>query len=1389
MRFSPKILSYTCLFLLCHVLASGQELQVNVQSFGTAEGLSHRDALSIQPDTLGFIWVGTKYGLNRFDGHDFQWFTKEKNGLVDNEIDYILEDNAGWFWLLTTGGKSSKRVRHIGLFNPYTRETLSLEEKFGEGLAFRPSDIATFLRSPEGRLVFLNDREEVITWSALEDKLSVHKIRYDRSLQGHTADAGPVVWATVKDDPSTFVAFDSEGRIRMEPRMETGGKLISSLRVKNGQMSFLLRDSEDLTAAQAYTIDTTGRITHQGDFFQRLSPEFKKTLREKTAGRDLFLRFDPASSRYFVKASPFLFFLDPQTGHGMELTLDHPELAHVNEIFFLDERRVFVGTPFGLQLLNFQENAFRRYLHRDPAAPNFVQDRFECRAITEVATGEIWINTYQGTYGLTRDPEGNIEAAPSAALIAGREEGMDQTTHALFRDSRGDIWIGLRHPTRYRPSTGKIHFQENPDKDYLWAMYEDKNGRLWFSFETHVDFLSEGKLHRVNARAFPEFENAFVIHFHKDRSGKVWLASQKGLFVLDTERRSIGERYWTGGPEGFQLPADHIYHIHEDEQGDFWLATNSGGLVHWQRSAGTFTSYTRADGLSSNVLYAVYEDQRQNLWMPSDRGIIRFNKATKKTDTFIEEDGPINNEYNRLSHFQAADGTLYFGGINGVTVFHPDSIAVEVEKENPPLVISSFRQFDGQADVLRDKTLELQTTRRMTIRPNDRFFTLHFALQGYKNPENVRYAYFLEGLDDRWTHQRENSLRIARLPYGDYTLHIKGQTSDGHWSDRQLAIAVQVVRPVYLQGWFLLLALLLLVCSAWLGVRRGIRTQRLAKQRLKWQVDSATEQIRRDKQTIEEQAADLRKLDQIKSRFFANISHELRTPLTLILGPLHSALEKGEVDNRTRRWLQTARNSSQNLLHLVNSILDFSKLDAEKLELHESTFPLGKELSLTAAQFHSHAERHGIYFHFENEIPADVFVRLDLAKLQTILNNLLSNAIKYTGDGGEVVLRCHDRTDQLLISVEDTGRGIHSDDVDRIFQRFYQSRHGGSIAEGGSGIGLALCRELTRMMRGRIWVESEWGKGSRFFVELPKVVVEEEEQKNYGPVETDLPLLVGHVGQAASDDPLKSPPAAAETPSVLIVEDNPDLREYLTGILSEKYTVQTAKNGQEALDYLLGVVAKGPEDPSVKMDLPDLILSDIMMPRMNGLQLLDRLKSHEQFKRIPVIMLTARAELEDKLNALRIGVDDYLVKPFVEEELLARIRNLLQNAHNRRLFRQEQPEEETDTALLSEADAEWLAELEAMIYEDMADSRFSVSWLADRAAISQRQLNRRLNQLIGLSANQYVHELRMHQARKLLEKGSYRSVAEVAYAVGYNSPRAFSRAYQERFGRLPSGYW
>ena len=899
------------------------------------------------------------------------------------------------------------------------------------------------------------------------------------------------------------------------------------------------------------------------------------------------------------------------------------------------------------------------------------------------------------------------------------------------------------------------------------------SGSLWLGTLGDLYLVDEVKKTLTPSRDIGlDFSNHGIMDLHQSRNGDIWIVTRQGLYQVDSGFKRIKAHYTADATDKPVLNTNDLLDIHEDQEGILWLGTKGGGLNRLDPVTGDIQVFTKeSHGLSDNIVCSILQSDENHLWVGSYNGLMQFNTNTHEVQSFFEKDGLTHSEFNHASAFKDSKGNLYFGGIKGINAFDP---SVFDEKKGHPPMLTSFMQYDPTTGKLIDKTVDVRQNHSIRLNYTDRFFNLHFASSDYQDPANNRYTYRIVGLDHEWNELGyQNQLRLNKPPPGDYEIQIRALGSSGSWSP-PLSLALHVNEAFYKKTWFIIAVVFFTVLLVYTLFRLRFRQLKQAKLRLEKTVTERTREIAAQKAHIEVQANKLQALDRLKSRFFANISHELRTPLTLIQGHTENLLQHYAGQEPLQTELKVAQQNSTRLLGLVEEILDLSKLESGKLKLHEKPVQLHALLNRVADAYHSLLYGKKVRLGFTFDLPEQLTVRIDEDKVEKVLYNLLSNAVKFT-EKGSIILETREiqiAGDPFInIVVQDTGRGIHSEDLPHIFDRFYQSSQANAPVEGGTGIGLALAKELAGLMGGYLEVSSEWGKGTCFVFKLPKKEVEAKE-----PIAEDtFPVLKETPKVPPTNGIGKNPAYKKQTPTVLVVEDHPDMRAFICKLLGPHYKIKEAADGKEALKKL-------------KRYSIDLVISDVMMPRMDGFALLEALKAEEKWRGLPVVMLTARAAAEDKLHALRIGVNDYLTKPFQKEELLVRIDNLLKNRKQRLEWQQKIAEEEGKEATVS-ADDRFVQQAETTVKKELGNANFNVIDLAEALTVSQRQLTRKVRSTTGLSPLQFIREVRLQEARRMLENKEKETVAEVMYAIGIQTGGHFSEIYHKRFGKKPSSYF
>jgi signal transduction histidine kinase/DNA-binding response OmpR family regulator/ligand-binding sensor domain-containing protein len=1353
-RNKPKLSLYFCLlFLIYSSVTQSQSYLVQTEQLSIKDGLSNRFVRSIVQDSKGFMWFGTKNGLNRYDGYTFTVFTQRNSKIQSDFIDKVFEDSDNNLWVgHVMKEESTESFSAIDILNINTFEIQSLETYLETKLPCTVDDIYEIRTRSDNKDLYITTKK---------GKVYVYKGNKQFELL-YEHDIATTVRAFFWGEQynwlycgNELIALDKAGKVKEKHLVEIDESYRCNFIVEeNGESIWLeTNDKYHLYDLIYWNVET--------NFLEKNRP-FKLLDTEINIGVNARLRYREKTNAYLYQDRGAFHVFD--ANQEKVYSKSFLENKHFIRAVYVDrQENIWLGAiAEGIIKISYQKNKFKPYL---PGAST--------RSMIELLGDSVLLlNSYSGQYAYNR--------------LTDERQLLDTLSYLDATESRDGKYIWLssagihalkmekQAPFKKQPYVYKKKYQISKggkSSIYLgepWSIHEDINGQTWIGTVNGLRYIKKGADSISIFKEYgdcPELRTAVVNCLYGNKQG-LWLGTSKGLYLMNLTTEKF-QRHSKEMKAPYNLPFNYIHHIFEDKNGFFWLSTRGGGVLKLELETGAFKQFTKKDGLSHNVVYAVLEDAYGYFWMSSDYGLMRLNPQNNVINTYLTEDGILHKEFNRKSVYKASNGMLYFGGLSGIVGFDPADFLIE-NKQVVPLHVVKYQYFNGKEGVLKNTTKQFLKEQEIVLDYTDRFFIVELALLDYIVTDKRQYAYKIEGLETDWNFITSNSIRVNGLKAGNYTLLIKGQGSNGLWSTEALKIPILVKQPFYLTWQFLLfvvisLLVVILVYSRW-------RVQRLYRVQIHLE-----KEVSKRTQKIEQQADELRELDDVKSRFFANISHELRTPLTLMLGPISAILNKhyGEEFEDIEDILELVKRNGIQLQHLIEEILILSKLEAQSVELDEKELCLLPFLKRIFFAFEAQANLQGLDWSFNGTIEEELYVLLDANKFEKILNNLLSNALKHTPRGGVVTFKIDQEKIEgeqinLLIEVVDSGKGIHPDDFPYVFDRFYQSKRKEAIIQGGTGIGLALTQEFVQLLKGSIKVESELNKGARFILSIPSLIIKDPK--------IDLEVENTEVVVLASLSPKNE-----NTATVLIVEDNKDMCTFLVDLLEPYYNTITAENGRVGLDIL---TKKGTEI--------DLIVSDVMMPEMDGFELLQKVKSHSDWQQLPMVMLTARASEEDKLFALRIGVDDYLQKPFSPQELLVRLQNLLQNYTQRKASQLEKEEEEEIEIKPSETTFEiedqWMESLETITKREVGNTQFGITSLAYDLNISERQLRRKIKMKTGLTPNQYFRIVKLDKAREYLEKRRYETVSEIAYKIGFSNVHYFSKIYQEQYGKKPSEY-
>ena len=1379
--------------------SSAQPQDLKFDHITTREGLATNAVNAMLQDRQGFLWFGTDAGLQRFDGYRFRLYQADPDdprSLSSNQVLALYEDHEDVLWVGTAGG-----------LNRFDRA----RERF---TAYRHDPNDSLSLSDDVVSVLQEDRQGVL-WVGTGEGLN----RFDRAAGRFTAyrhDPGDP--RSLSDDRVTVIHEDRTGVLWIG----TGGEGV------------LHRFDPDAEAFTRYLV-------------QDLTAPAQTALAESSdsfSDHAIHALYEDSEGVFWIgtwRGGLYRFDRDRQTVTHYRHDPNDPGSLGSNYVSVIEEGpngMLWLGSVVGLA--PWGSHGLTRYDPRtdtftripsDPTDPDSFHGRW-VRAITVDRAGTLWIAASdkginkldlstsrfaiypympQDERNLQPDGVWAIQESRDGALWIGSDEGLDRVDRAtnrithythdpkdpeslshlqvkcLLEDRDGVLWIGTWGGglNRFDPQTETFaHYRYNPNdpnslsSDLVDSIYEDRDGVLWVGtwsgpaglnrFDRETETFTR---YAHNPYDSTSLGSNFVSALYEDRQGALWMGA-KGLSRFD---RVTGQftRY---------LPEEFIYTIYEDAAGRLW-AGGHRGVYLVDRERGTAELFNRTIGLPEPaVVMGIVGDEAGNLWIIKN-GFIRFNPDTGSLRPYGLADGLPSLVFNRTAYAQSESGEIFLGGDGGVVAFHPEGV-----RDNayvPPVVLTDFKLFgksvsaDGEAPL----QVHVSVAESITLPHDQNDITFEFAALNFRHAEKNRYAYLLEGYDDTWRAVgTQRTATYTNIPPGAYVFRVKGSNDDGLWNEEGATIRLTITPPFWQRWWFYTLcvgAFLVVVVGSY---RLRVRHLKQRQRELAREVQTRTRELALEKQKTEAQAEQLREMDRLKSRFFANISHEFRTPLTLILGPLRDALD-GANGPPGRKQLQMMQRNSLRLQRLINQLLDLSKLEAGRMPLHARLRNPAVFIRGLVQSFASLAERRHITltYHAEQD---ELLLYFDADKLEKVISNLLSNAFKFTPPQGRIqvgVRGVEDETGRFVeVRVQDTGPGIPAEELPYIFDRFHQVNGSTTREREGTGIGLTLAKELVERHGGHISVESEVGGGTAFIVRLPQgkehLTPDDliDEEREAMPGEAALPEVSSLALDEETHDATRPVAPPDDAPVVLVVEDNADVRAYLKDHLAALYRVEEAADGVEGLEKARALC-------------PELVISDVMMPKMDGYALCRTIKADSQLNHIPVVLLTARADEESKVEGLETGADDYLYKPFSAAELLVRVENLIEIRrllHQR--FNRGVPLRPADV-YVSSADEAFIEQVRAVIEAQMANSAFTVDVLADEMALSPRQLQRKLRALTRLSPSGLIRSMRLERAARLLEQRAG-NVSEVALAVGFRDTKYFSRLFRQAFGVLPSAY-
>lgn len=1352
--------------IICFGTVYGQKEESNYQSLkfkniSLEEGLSQSSVLCILQDTKGFLWFGTRDGLNRYDGNAFSIYrqnSQDSTSLSHSYIKVLHEDKKGNLWIGTQGG-----------LNKFLPEKNTFQRFLNNG----------------------QSNENIEIWSIVEDSNGNLWVGTNLGLKKYDA----------KKEKFSALEFNaSKAAILNSP--------VKSLLI-SGNDDLWIKTNNKLAL---YNINTHALKQYP----YPIDPALKQgansiSVLYEDNSKNIWLGLENGLTKFNNKTDAFETY-SLKTGN---------EKRNISNVRTLCEDylgNLWIGTYNGLYILNPEKTNFSHYVHDENYSYSLSQNSIF--KIYQDTKGDIWIGTYAGGISFY---DRSYDAFKFFSSGANPTKLNYKVVSAFVEDSNKHLWIGTEGGgiNVYNKKTGVFkyytHNPNNPNSlsaNNVKSMIQDHRGNFWIG--THdggLNFLNPKQKpfkfvkFKNNPRDEGTISNDRVISLLEDHQNNIWIGtSGGGLNVMDTKRNTVtrlkdaqglagniiytiaktsdGDNILIGGDKGLakvdvkekkivpfnifgkkseSVISSPVISIYEDENKNLWIGTEGDGIFLFNMASQEIKKFDVSNGLPNDVIYGILQDNNKNIWLSTNYGLSRIALPSFKIKNFNASDGLQSNEFNYGAYLKNKNGELLFGGANGFNVFSPNAIV-----ENtfvPPVTITSFKVNNKPYLTITD------SVKNITLKHTQNVFNFDFVALSYTQPNKNQYAYKLEGFDTDWNYiGNRKSATYTNLDDGEYVFKVKASNNDGLWNEQGVEIPITIL-PAPWETWWAYVIYMALLALAFLVIRKysliRIKDKRaLAQERL-------------EKERIEE-------VNKLKLELFTNISHDFRTPLTLILGPLERLLKIKDTDGFVKKQHQIMYRNASTLMELINQLLDFRKSESGKLQLSASKaniVPFVKDIKLS---FEELARHKNIDFRFTSS-NEDIEVWYDQTKLKKIIFNLLSNAFKFTDEGGKIAIEVSLHKEQgtntapkhVVLKVRDNGKGISKENIKFIFNRFYQLGE-----RTGTGIGLALTKNLVELHKGDIKVKSNENKGTTFSVKLPlgkahlntDEIVENVVEQNQDFIH-DLEKAA-YVDKAiiALEEQNKTAKANIDNTlsSILIVEDNAEVRTFITSIFQDKYNVFNAENGEDAIEI-------------TRTHEIDLIISDVMMPVMDGMEMCNEIKTNIKTSHIPVILLTAKTSHEDQKSGYQIGADAYITKPFDANILEVRVVNLLKSRKNLiKKFKKDiilEPKEVTVTS----ADELFLKKAIEIVEENLSNPEFSIIDFVDGMGTSRSVLYRKLKALTDQSISEFIKTIKLKRAAQLIKKSDM-SISEIAYDLGFNDQKHFRKSFKKMFNILPSKY-
>ncbi|MDN5201978.1 two-component regulator propeller domain-containing protein [Fulvivirgaceae bacterium BMA10] len=1314
-----------------------QQHALTFEHLSISNGLSSNRIQCLFQDSKGLIWIGTDDGLNLYNGYDvsiYQHRAGELNSLSSSQIKAIAEDQSGDLWIATSKGLD-KYVRSRNQF-------LSVDFNTNQSFSGDANHINTIYVDRKQRL-----------WIGTKAGLAylhANKIEYVSNFAARQKGKDHAIFSIAENDQGNLVLGTANGLMLFSIENSTLQTYLNEFTIQ-GRINKLYIDKQ----RQLWIGTTSGPYS-----WNRSKKELRSLGKELPALNNeiIDVQEDQNEAVWFATSDGLLIY-DPEKNkvqhHQKNVSIKNSLLDNKLSCILRDKKGdMWLGTDFRGVNIHHQDNYSFLHYQAGPTLEGLKGQVIS--AIKEDKKGNLWMATEDaGLNYFIQNEQRFINLDLST-----RADGIEHNSiRSLELDGHGNLWIGtLGAGLSYYDINKKYlikyssQYKSTISGDHILALRKDHQDNLWIGTENGLDILREnsGGFHHLTREKVASEDDAIYAIF-EDSKNNIWIGTGSNGLQLFLPKQNKFARYRHDEKDPHSISSNKVLCIFEDSKGQLWIGTEGGGLNLFYTHDKTFLSFNHSQGSLANTVFGILEDDQGNLWLSTNRGVLKFDPQERQFQNFQEQDGLQSDQFNYNSYLKTSRGEIIFGGMNGFNIFNPEDVRKNAYQ--PPIVLTDL--FVNNVEIEPGDTLlgdgHISELKELILGHDQNDIRIGVAALNYTFPKQNRYAYQLSDYNTQWVENGTNRFfSFINLVPGSYTLKVKAANNDNVWSVEPIALRITVLSPWW-QTQLAWLAYLLLALTIFLIARNIIMSRLKLRHQLK------LERLKH------EQAEELY---QSKLKFFTNISHEFRTPLTMILGPVEDLLKKEENKQQFRQFRMMEKNAKR-LLRLIDQLLDFNKIKNGKLELNATEDDLIEFLQNLVEPFFAYAQHQHI--NFKLDVPdSQVILYFDKEMMDKIIYNLLSNAFKFTDPEGQVLLKVKEQDGCVAILVEDTGCGIPEEEISTIFERFAliqsENRHH------GTGIGLELTKELVELHQGTIKVESVVGSGSRFTIELPKSTLSEAKR--------DIPVIRKEVSQQAKKQigPLQLPSTDVldsdrRKPGLLIVEDHDELREYVKSTFEQEYKIYEASNGVKGLEI-------------AQKTLPDLVISDVAMPEMNGFLLCQKIKENLSTSHIPVILLTARVALEHQIEGAECGADIYLTKPFSTRHLKIKVDNLIENRKKLRHKFQTLSKHSLEELCVNSPDEQFLEGLTSLIKGQIDDAELSIEHLAKEIGLSRSQFYRKLKALTGYTPHQYLQLARLKHASHLLSHSQY-SIAEVAYLVGFNDPKYFTKCFKEYFGKSP----